>query len=111
MLKPVPEHITYGQYVLIILIKNRELRKWCIENNLDHAHIYRLAIGEKKLNYKLIFTLRHLIDPSDFFYLTTENRPRIKKISVKADLKEYNKTAAFIFLQDIISKGWLVKWA
>ncbi|MDD6655623.1 MAG: hypothetical protein PUE59_11425 [Treponema sp.] len=75
MLKQIPERITYAQEKLIKLIEERKLRQWCMENGLQHAAVYRLAIGELTPSYKNICSMVHLIAPIEWLFYTDEKLP------------------------------------
>lgn len=75
MLKQIPERITYAQERLIHLIEERKLRQWCLENGLQHAAIYRLALGELNPSYKNICNMVHLIAPIEWLFYTDEKLP------------------------------------
>ena len=75
MNKEVPERITYAQRRLIMMIQKRELRAWCLEHNLEHASLYRIALGEKVATYKIVSSLVHLIPPAEWIYYIDEEIP------------------------------------
>lgn len=75
MNKEIPERITYAQKRLIIMIQKRELRSWCLEHNLEHASLYRIALGEKVATYKIVSSLVHLIPPAEWIYYIDEKIP------------------------------------
>ena len=75
MTKEIPQRITYAQEKLIKLIENRDLRKWCLNNNLEHSYIYRLGLGEYFPNYRTIASMSHLIPPIEWLYFTDEKLP------------------------------------
>ena len=72
MNKEIPARITYAQKRLIIMIQKRELRSWCLEHNLEHASLYRIALGEKVATYKIVSSLVHLIPPAEWIYYIDE---------------------------------------
>ena len=75
MNKEIPARITYAQKRLIIMIQKRELRSWCLEHNLEHASLYRIALGEKVATYKIVSSLVHLIPPAEWIYYIDEKIP------------------------------------
>ncbi len=75
MLKQIPERITYAQEKIIHLIKERKLRQWCMDNGLQHAAVYRLALGELNPSYKNICNMVHLIAPIEWLFYTDEKLP------------------------------------
>ena len=75
MNKEIPVRITYAQKRLIIMIQKRELRSWCLEHNLEHASLYRIALGEKVATYKIVSSLVHLIPPAEWIYYIDEKIP------------------------------------
>lgn len=75
MLKEVPNRITYAQEKIIKLIQERKLRQWCMVNGLEHTSIYRIGIGEKPANYKIISAMVHLIAPIEWLFYTDEKLP------------------------------------
>ena len=75
MNKEIPARITYAQKRLIIMIQKRELRSWCLEHNLEHASLYRIALGEKIATYKIVSSLVHLIPPAEWIYYIDEKIP------------------------------------
>ena len=38
--------ISYAQQKLLVLVEARQLRSWCLESNLPHASLYKLAVGQ-----------------------------------------------------------------
>ena len=81
MLKSTPERITLAQERLIKLINERNLRKWCQENKLDHSAVYRIALDERSPTYKFIASICHLIPPAEWFFYTDEKNPYKSVIS------------------------------
>lgn len=75
MLKETPERLSYAQDKLIKLIKERKLRQWCLDNDLVHSVLYRLAYNEQTITYKLIASMCHLISPIEWLYYTDEKLP------------------------------------
>lgn len=75
MLKQIPERITYAQEKIIHLIEERKLRQWCMDNGLQHAAVYRLALGELNPSYKNICNMVHLIAPIEWLFYTDEKLP------------------------------------
>lgn len=72
---PIPERITYAQKKLLDLIKKRQLKQWCIENNLPHSTVHRIAIGESSPTYIQISSMCHLIAPIEWLFYTDEELP------------------------------------
>lgn len=75
MNKEVPARITYAQKRLILMIQQRQLRSWCMEHDLEHASLYRIALGEKVATYKIVSSLVHLIPPAEWIYYIDEKIP------------------------------------
>lgn len=69
------QRITYAQKFLLDLVEKRELRSWCLENNLDHPAVYRIAVGERVPSYKIICSMVHLIPPAHWVYFSDEEIP------------------------------------
>ena len=75
MLKQIPERITYAQKKIIKLTEERKLRKWCLDNGLQHSAIYRIGIGEQVPTYKIVCSMVHLIPAVEWLYYTDEKLP------------------------------------
>lgn len=71
----MPEKITYAQERLIALIEERKLRKWCMDNALNHSAFYRIALGEAQPTYRTIASTSHLIAPIEWLFFTDEKLP------------------------------------
>lgn len=93
MLKAKPERITYAQEKLIALIEGRKLRAWCLENNLNHSIIYRIALGEAHPTYKTISSSTHLIAPIEWLFYTDEALPYVPRLLPQWDA---SKNSAFV---------------
>lgn len=94
MLKQLPERITFAQQRIINLIKDRKLRQWCINHDLQHSAIYRIGIGEQKPSYKIISSMCHLIPPIEWLFYTDEKLPYEPQLVPKWD---YTQKSNFIF--------------
>lgn len=75
MNKPLPERMTYAQQKLINWLENRQLRSWCLERNVSHPLIYRIAIGERLPTYMLVSKLIDEIPPAEWIFYTDEKIP------------------------------------
>lgn len=91
MLKTKPERITYAQEKLIKLIESRKLRQWCIDNNLTHSAIYRLALNEQLPTYKIISSMCHIIAPIEWLYYTDETLPFEAQVVPQWDSTKHSK--------------------
>ncbi len=91
MLKPVPQRITYAQEKLLNLVKERKLKKWCVENSFTHTSIYRLAVGDTLPTYRLISSMSHLISPIEWFYYTDEKIPYKVQLVPQWDYRRISK--------------------
>ena len=48
------DRITYAQQKLLALVEARQLRSWCLERDLPHASLYKLAVGQSVPIFKAI---------------------------------------------------------
>lgn len=67
--------LTYAQKKLQDLLKERNLKAWCIKNNLSHPNMYRLAVGEAVPTYAIMCRLLPLIPIVDWIYFEDEEIP------------------------------------
>lgn len=67
--------ITYAQQKLLALIEKRELRSWCLERNLPHASLYKLAVGQTVPTFKAISYMLPYFAPVEWLYFTDEEIP------------------------------------
>ena len=44
--------ITYAQQKLLALVEARQLRSWCLESNIPHASLYKLAVGAERTHFQ-----------------------------------------------------------
>lgn len=93
MLKTKPERVTYAQEKLIKLIESRKLRQWCIDNDLTHSAIYRLALNEQLPTYKILCSMCHIIAPIEWLYFTDEPLPFEAQVVPQWD---HNKQSKYI---------------
>ena len=93
MSKTKPKRVTYAQEKLIKLIESRKLRQWCLDNNLTHSAIYRLALNEQLPTYKIISSMCHIIAPIEWIYFTDETLPYKAQVVPQWD---YNKQSKYI---------------
>lgn len=75
MLKRIPDRMTYAQKKIIELTEERKLRRWCLDNGLQHSAIYRIGIGEQTPTYKIVCSMVHLIPAVEWLYYTDEKLP------------------------------------
>ena len=88
--------ITYAQQKIRELIKERKLRKWCIENGIEcfHSFLYAVATGIREPSYVLINSLSVLIPPAEWFFYTDEQIKWESKPIPKFDCE--NKVCKFL---------------
>lgn len=69
------ERITYARKTLMELVEKRELRAWCMERNLPHSSIYKVAVGTDVPSFILICQLLPYFAPAEWVYFTDEKIP------------------------------------
>ena len=67
--------ITYAQKKLLALVEARQLRSWCLESNLPHASLYKLAVGQSVPTFKAISYLVPYFALDEWLFFTDEEIP------------------------------------
>lgn len=67
--------ITYAQKKLLALVEARQLRSWCLESNLPHASLYKLAVGQSVPTFKAISYLVPYFAPAEWLFFMDEEIP------------------------------------
>lgn len=67
--------ITYAQQKLLALVEARQLRSWCLESNIPHASLYKLAVGQSVPTFKAISYLVPYFAPAEWLFFTDEEIP------------------------------------
>ena len=67
--------ITYAQQKLLALVEARQLRSWCLESNLPHATLYKLAVGQSVPTFKVISYLVPYFAPAEWLFFMDEEIP------------------------------------
>ena len=67
--------ITYTQQKLLALVEARQLRSWCLESNIPHASLYKLAVGQSVPTFKAISYLVPYFAPAEWLFFTDEEIP------------------------------------
>ena len=67
--------ITYAQQKLLALVEARQLRSWCLESNLPHASLYKLAVGQSVPTFKAISYLVPYFAPAEWLFFMDEEIP------------------------------------
>ena len=67
--------ITYAQQKLLALVEARQLRSWCLESNIPHASLYKLAVGQSVPTFKAISYLVPYFAPVEWLFFTDEEIP------------------------------------
>ena len=67
--------ITYAQKKLLVLLEARQLRSWCLESNIPHASLYKLAVGQSVPTFKAISYLVPYFVPAEWLFFTDEEIP------------------------------------
>ena len=67
--------ITYAQQKLLALVEARQLRSWCLESNLPHASLYKLAVGQSVPTFKAISYLVPYFALDEWLFFTDEEIP------------------------------------
>lgn len=94
-MKNNPLRITYAQRRLIEKIEHRQLRRWCIENNLNHPTMYNIAIGNAPIIYKTICKTAHLIPPIEWLYYVDEPLPYEAVLAPQFDFTRLSRYIVF----------------
>ena len=67
--------ITYAQKKLLALVEARQLRSWCLESNLPHASLYKLAVGQSVPTFKAISYLVPYFALDEWLFFMDEEIP------------------------------------
>ena len=67
--------ITYAQQKLLALVEARHLRSWCLESNIPHARLYKLAVGQSVPTFKAISYLVPYFAPAEWLFFMDEEIP------------------------------------
>lgn len=67
--------ITYAQQKLLALVEARQLRSWCLESNLPHASLYKLAVGQSVPTFKAISYLVPYFALDEWLFFMDEEIP------------------------------------
>lgn len=73
--KSESERISYARKVLLDLVEKRELRAWCMERDLPHSSIYKVAVGTDIPSYILVCQMLPYFSPAEWVYFTDEEIP------------------------------------
>ena len=73
------EKMTYARKFLFDMVTSRKLKNWCLERNLPHVTIYKIAAGNTAPTYAVICQLLPYIPCVDWFYFTKEEIPFERK--------------------------------
>ena len=94
------ERITYARKRLLDLVEKRQLRSWCLERNLPHASLYKLAVGQTIPSFKAISYLVPYFAPAEWLFFTDEEIPYQTRT-----LSEWNPDDTSVFIQQH-KKDW-----
>ena len=86
--------ITYAQQKLLVLVEARQLRSWCLESNLPHASLYKLAVGQSVPTFKAISYLVPYFALDEWLFFRDEEIP----YSIRT-LPEWNPDDTSVFIQ------------
>lgn len=67
--------ITYARKRLLDLVQKRELRSWCLERNLPHATLYKLAVGKSVPSFANVSAFLPYFAPGEWVFFTDEKIP------------------------------------
>ncbi len=67
--------ITYAQQKLLALVEARQLRSWCLESNIPHASLCKLAVGQSVPTFKAISYLVPYFAPAEWLFFMDEEIP------------------------------------
>ena len=85
--------ITYAQKKLLVLLEARQLRSWCLESNIPHASLYKLAVGQSVPTFKAISYLVPYFALDEWLFFTDEEIP----YSIRT-LPEWNPDDTSVFI-------------
>ena len=86
--------ITYAQQKLLALVEARQLRSWCLERDLPHASLYKLAVGQSVPTFKAISYLVPYFALDEWLFFTDEEIPYPIRT-----LPEWNLDDTSVFIQ------------
>ncbi len=69
------ETISHGQRHFLNMLKTRELRQFCTDNNISFVFLYNITTGKVSPPCPLIFKLRNIVYPDCWFYDEDEPLP------------------------------------
>ena len=69
------EKMTHAQKFLHDLVISRQLKNWCLERELPHITIYKIAAGNTVPTYAVICQLLPYIPCVDWFFFEDEEIP------------------------------------
>ncbi len=84
------ERITYARKALLDLLEKRELRSWCLERNLPHSSIYKVAVGTDIPSFILVSSMIPYFSPAEWVYFTDEEIPYEHKTLPAFDPKSFS---------------------
>ncbi len=106
----IPSHglegVSYAQDFLIKLIEKRRLRAFCLENEVSHTDVYRMAIGTRQPGYFVMKMLRFEIHPVMWFVEFGNKKPRMKTLATNVTSTDFRNTKAFKKLDTTPMKEW-----
>ena len=109
----IPSHglevVSYAQDFLIQKIEQRKLRSFCMNANIAHTDLYRMAIGTRQPGYYIMTMLRFIIPPIWWFVEIDNKKPRIKHLSKDVKDTSFKNSKAFKFIESISIKEWVAK--
>lgn len=85
--------ITYAQKKLLVLLEARQLRSWCLESNIPHTSLYKLAVGQSVPTFKAISYLVPYFAPAEWLFFMDEEIPYPIRT-----LLEWNPDDTFVFI-------------
>jgi hypothetical protein len=103
MHKIFSDTISHGQRYLLNLVDTRKLLQFVTEHNLPHIYMFNVACGRVMIPCDVIFTLRHIISPNQWFYDETEVLPTpilFKKKRRPQEQYDPDKSAALTRLRE-----------
>ncbi len=91
MAKPTPQRTTYAQEKLLNLVRERQLKQWCVDNSFTHTTMYHLAMGDSLPTYRIISSMTHLIAPIEWLYYVDEPLPYKAQLVPQWDYRRISK--------------------
>ena len=81
----IPSHglevVSYAQDFLVKKIEERKLRSFCMNANIAHTDLYRMAIGTRQPGYYIMTMLRFIIPP--IWWFVEIDSKLIESVSIK----------------------------